>query len=97
MDEPAEDAEADTDASDVGDYEHYCIAVAFEFVHGFGFSGLKKKNSALASRTPRLILFGHSVLMAKRFKENLLNGVVHFLTILINEQTHESNNRLFVF
>ena len=42
MDEPAEDAEEDTDASDVGDYEHYCIAVAFEFVHGFGFSGLKK-------------------------------------------------------
>ena len=38
MDEPAEDAKADTDASDVGDYEHYCIAVAFEFVHGFGFS-----------------------------------------------------------
>ena len=36
MDEPAEDAEAYTDASDVGDYEHYCIAVAFEFVHGFG-------------------------------------------------------------
>ena len=35
MDEPAEDAEADTDASDVGDYEHYCVAVAFEFVHGF--------------------------------------------------------------
>ena len=34
MDEPAEDAKADTDASDVGDYEHYCIAVAFEFVHG---------------------------------------------------------------
>ena len=34
MDEPAEDAEEDTDASDVGDYEHYCIAVAFEFVHG---------------------------------------------------------------
>jgi len=34
MDEPAEDAEADTDASDVGDYEHYCVAVAFEFVHG---------------------------------------------------------------
>ncbi len=42
MDEPAEDAKADTDASDVGDYEHYCIAVAFEFVHGFGFSWLKK-------------------------------------------------------
>ena len=39
MDEPAEDAEEDTDASDVGDYEHYCVAVAFEFVHGFGFSG----------------------------------------------------------
>ena len=34
MDEPAEDAKEDTDASDVGDYEHYCIAVAFEFVHG---------------------------------------------------------------
>ena len=33
MDEPAEDAEEDTDASDVGDYEHYCVAVAFEFVH----------------------------------------------------------------
>ena len=43
MDEPAEDAKADTDASDVGDYEHYCIAVAFEFVHGFGFSGWKKR------------------------------------------------------
>ena len=42
MDKPAEDAKADTDASDVGDYEHYCIAVAFEFVHGFGFSGWKK-------------------------------------------------------
>ena len=34
MNEPAEDAKADTDASDVGDYEHYCVAVAFEFVHG---------------------------------------------------------------
>ena len=49
MDEPAEDAEADTDASDVGDYEHYCVAVAFEFVHGFGFSGWKKKNGCLSS------------------------------------------------
>ena len=39
MDEPAEDAKADTDASDVGCDEHYCIEVAFEFVHGFGFSG----------------------------------------------------------
>ena len=35
MNEPAEDAKADTDASDVGDYEHYYVAVAFEFVHGF--------------------------------------------------------------
>ena len=43
MDKPAEDAEEDTDASDVGDYEHYCVAVAFEFVHGFGFSGWKKR------------------------------------------------------
>ena len=34
MDEPAEDAKADTDASDVGCDEHYCVAVAFEFVHG---------------------------------------------------------------
>ena len=48
MDEPAEDAEEDTDTSDVGDYEHYCIAVAFEFVHGFGFSG-KKKSGCLSS------------------------------------------------
>ena len=43
MNEPAEDAKADTDASDVGDYEHYCVAVAFEFVHGFGFSGWNKR------------------------------------------------------
>ena len=35
MDEPAEDAKADTDASDVGYDEHYCVEVAFEFVHGF--------------------------------------------------------------
>jgi len=35
MDEPAEDAKADTDASDVGDDEHDCVKVAFEFVHGF--------------------------------------------------------------
>ena len=38
MNEPAEDAKADTDASDVGYDEHYCVEVAFEFVHGFGFS-----------------------------------------------------------
>ena len=34
MDEPAEDAKADTDASDVGYDEHYCVEVAFKFVHG---------------------------------------------------------------
>ena len=54
MDEPAEDAEADTDASDVGDYEHYCVAVAFEFVHGLGLVG-GRKECALASRTPRWV------------------------------------------
>ena len=96
MDEPAEDAEEDTDASDVGDYEHYCVAVAFEFVHGFGFSGWKK-TMCVGEPHPSVGLSGYSMLMAKRFEENFLNGIVHFLAILINEQTHESNNRLFIF
>ena len=42
MDEPAEDAEAYTDASDVGDDEHDCVKVAFEVVHGLWFSRWNK-------------------------------------------------------
>ena len=44
MDEPAEDADADTDASDVGDDGHGGIKVDFEFVHGFGFSVRQRYN-----------------------------------------------------
>jgi hypothetical protein len=35
VDEPAEYAQANTDASDVGDDSHKAVKVVFEFVHGF--------------------------------------------------------------
>jgi hypothetical protein len=34
MDKPAQNAKADTDASDIGDEQHGCVKVVFKFVHG---------------------------------------------------------------
>ena len=66
----------------------------FVFVgHGFGVGGWKKR-MCVGEAHPSVGLGGHAMFVKDIFCKNLNNSVIHFLTILVNKQSHKINDRV---